>query len=139
MHSSKWYTVLFLAGLAHSCGPGVALAQEFEVSRAQVKAELREAQRLGLMGCGDNGCVATPEQNQMIANAGRRAIGEEEVPLYTPAQVTRAQVKAEFRTAAALGLLPKGDGEARTATAEEQREIEEARRRAAPPIGVAFH
>lgn len=43
-------------------------------SRAQVIAELREAQRLGLLNVGEGDApVATPEQERLIADAGRRA------------------------------------------------------------------
>jgi Domain of unknown function (DUF4148) len=43
-------------------------------SRAEVAAELEEAERLGLLHFGEGGPkVATPEQEQMIAAAGRRA------------------------------------------------------------------
>lgn len=44
-------------------------------TRAQVVAELREAQRLGLVSVGGEGDIptATPQQRQMIALAGLRA------------------------------------------------------------------
>jgi hypothetical protein len=42
-------------------------------SRKEVMAELREAQRLGLIGGGDNGVFATPEQEAQIAKAGAAA------------------------------------------------------------------
>ena len=43
-------------------------------SRAEVKAELREATRLGLVAVGDgNVPVATAEQERLIAKAGRNA------------------------------------------------------------------
>ena len=46
----------------------------FTKSRAQVKAELREAARLGLLSFGEGDVpVATPAQEQLIADAGRHA------------------------------------------------------------------
>jgi hypothetical protein len=46
-------------------------------TRAQVKAELAEARRLGLIVYGEvNDKVATPEQENLIAEAGRRAVTE---------------------------------------------------------------
>jgi thiamine pyrophosphate-dependent acetolactate synthase large subunit-like protein len=46
-------------------------------SRAEVKAELAEARRLGLIAYGEvNDKVATPEQEQLIAEAGHRAVAE---------------------------------------------------------------
>jgi predicted RNase H-like HicB family nuclease len=43
-------------------------------SRAEVVAEFEEAQRLGLVTSGEEGVkAATPEQEQMIVEAGRRA------------------------------------------------------------------
>ena len=47
------------------------------VTRAQVRAELAEAQRLGLVNINDNKypVVATPEQAEQIRQAGLRALG----------------------------------------------------------------
>jgi hypothetical protein len=43
-------------------------------TRAQVVAEMREAQRLGLLNFGEGDVpVASPEQEKLIADAGRRA------------------------------------------------------------------
>jgi hypothetical protein len=43
-------------------------------TRAQVVAEMREAQRLGLLNFGEGDVpVATPEQERLIADAGRKA------------------------------------------------------------------
>jgi hypothetical protein len=43
-------------------------------TRAQVVAEMREAQRLGLLSYGEGDVpVATPEQERLIADAGRKA------------------------------------------------------------------
>ena len=47
-------------------------------TRAQVKAELAEARRLGLIVYGEADIpVATPEQEKMIAEAGQRAAHQE--------------------------------------------------------------
>jgi len=44
-------------------------------TRAQVKAELAEARRLGLVVYGEVGvAISTPEQEKLIADAGRRAV-----------------------------------------------------------------
>lgn len=49
-------------------------------SRAEVIAELREAQRLGLVSVGEAGVPeSTPHQEALIAAAGRRAAEEERV------------------------------------------------------------
>jgi hypothetical protein len=49
-------------------------------SRAEVVAELEEAQRLGLLTIGEGDVkFATAEQEQMIADAGRRASGSIQV------------------------------------------------------------
>jgi predicted RNase H-like HicB family nuclease len=51
-----------------------AASEGSDKSRAEVAAELEEAQRLGLLTIGEEPFkVATPEQEQMIAEAGRRA------------------------------------------------------------------
>jgi hypothetical protein len=48
--------------------------------RAEVVAELREAQRLGLVGYGEvEARIATPEQERQIAEAGRRAVEQAHV------------------------------------------------------------
>lgn len=46
-------------------------------SRAQVQAELAEARRLGLVVYGEADGVTTPEQERLIAEAGRRAAAHE--------------------------------------------------------------
>lgn len=47
-------------------------------SRAEVKAELAEARRLGLVVYGERDVpIATPEQERLIAEAGRRAANEQ--------------------------------------------------------------
>jgi hypothetical protein len=44
-------------------------------TRAQVVAEMREAQRLGLLNFGEGDApVASPEQEKLIADAGRNAV-----------------------------------------------------------------
>ncbi|MBA3254264.1 MAG: DUF4148 domain-containing protein [Pseudomonadota bacterium] len=54
--------------------PAVPESAAFTKSRAQVKAELREAARLGLLSFGEGDVpVATPAQEQLIADAGRHA------------------------------------------------------------------
>jgi hypothetical protein len=51
-----------------------------ERSRAEVVAELREAQRLGLVSYGEvEKRIATPEQERQIAEAGRRAVEQRQV------------------------------------------------------------
>ena len=48
--------------------------------RAEVVAELREAQRLGLVGYGEvEARIATPEQERQIVEAGRRAAEKPQV------------------------------------------------------------
>jgi len=45
------------------------------VMRAKVRAETQEAARLGVLGNGEGGSqIATPQQQEMIAAAGRRAM-----------------------------------------------------------------
>jgi hypothetical protein len=69
-----------------SCATGVVLAEgplDYPVeqaqsmspkSRAQIRAELAEAQRLGLLSSGEQDTpVATPEQERLIAESGLRA------------------------------------------------------------------
>jgi hypothetical protein len=55
-------------------GPDRATSAVSEKTRAQVKAELAEARRLGLISYGEvNDKIATPEQEKLIADAGLRA------------------------------------------------------------------
>jgi hypothetical protein len=68
-----------VAGVASAEGP-VNYPEEAPIvstkSRAQVKAELAEARRLGLVVYGEADVpIATPEQEKLIAEAGRRAAG----------------------------------------------------------------
>lgn len=52
-------------------------AAESVKSRAEVSAEAREAQRLGLLTIGEEDVrIATAAQEQLIAAAGRRAVGQ---------------------------------------------------------------
>ena len=54
--------------------PAVPESAAFTKSGAQVKAELREAARLGLLSFGEGDVpIATPAQEQLIADAGRHA------------------------------------------------------------------
>lgn len=54
--------------------------QEAPVSRAQVIAELREAERLGLIPLGEADIpVQTAEQTRLIAKAGEDAVTKEKV------------------------------------------------------------
>jgi hypothetical protein len=67
-----------LSGVAFAEGP-VNYPDEVPVvatkTRAQVQAELAEARRLGLVVYGEADTpIATPEQEQLIAEAGRRAV-----------------------------------------------------------------
>lgn len=71
-----------VAGVASAEGP-VNYPEETPMvstkSRAQVKAELAEARRLGLVVYGELDVpIATPEQERQIADAGRRAAGTQE-------------------------------------------------------------
>ena len=73
---------LSFAGLLVGCetlvlsDPGYSEAAEAAL-RARVVAELREAQRLGLITVGDEDIPQpTAEQNRMIAEAGNRAAEE---------------------------------------------------------------
>jgi predicted RNase H-like HicB family nuclease len=85
-------------------------------SRAEVIAELEEAQRLGL-----------------ITN------GEQDVKVVTPDAPgkSRAEVIAELEEAQRLGLLNFGEGDVPVATAEQEALIAAAGRRAAEQLQVA--
>lgn len=114
------------------------------VTRAQVIAELQEALRLGLIVHGEGALpVATPVQMTMIVNAGRRAAGyalvaeqaaevqaDDTVIVWGDARLLRAKVRAETIEAARLGLLSFGEGDPPVATAEQERQIAAAGRRA---------
>jgi len=87
-------------------------------TRAQVIAELHEAQRLGLMTSVDgdfpNVGVAAPSSATIVE---QRAV--------------RAKVRAETREAARLGVLSIGEGGSTSATPQQQDAIAAAGRRAA--------
>jgi hypothetical protein len=83
-HTMKTSAICLIAVL--SCAAGAVLAEgplDYPAeqaqsmspkSRAQVRAELAEAQRLGLLSWGElDTPIATPEQEQQIADAGVRA------------------------------------------------------------------
>jgi Domain of unknown function (DUF4148) len=115
--------VLSAAGAAFAGGgpyPEPAIPESGSVSRAQVISELREAQRLGLMIVGERDVPADP-RHQVAATK------------------SRAQVIAELREAQRLGLLNFGEGDAPVATAEQERLIADAGRRAAEPTRLAEH
>jgi hypothetical protein len=81
--ASSVFAMLF-AGAALAGGgpyPLPAIPQsDFVKSRAEVKAELREAQRLGLVTTGEEDVrTPTPREAQMIAEAGRRAAENERI------------------------------------------------------------
>jgi len=83
VHTLVSVAAFVIAGSAFAGGgpnpyPPETSASDAPVSRAQVVAELREAQRLGLIPEGEGDVPsATPEQAQMIADAGRRAAEQE--------------------------------------------------------------
>ncbi len=60
-------------------GPDRATPAVSTKTRAEVKAELAEARKLGLIAYGEvNDKIATPEEEKLIADAGRR-VGRHEV------------------------------------------------------------
>jgi hypothetical protein len=70
-----------IVGIASAEGP-VNYPEETPMvapkTRAQVKAELAEARRLGLVVYGEVGVtISTPDQEKLIADAGRRAVAHE--------------------------------------------------------------
>lgn len=87
-------------------------------TRAQVIAELHEAQRLGLVTPVDGDFVSVK-----VAEQGRDAIADQ--------RVLRVQVRAETQEAARLGLLGNGEGGSTFATPQQQEMIAAAGRRAA--------
>jgi hypothetical protein len=113
--------VLSAAGAAFAGGgpyPDPAFPESVPVSRAQVIAELREAQRLGLMSFGEGNVPSDPR-------------------LEVASTKTRAQVIAELREAQRLGLMNFGEGNVPVATPAQERLITEAGRRAAEPTRLA--
>jgi hypothetical protein len=75
--------LVFVAGcesLNNAAMEATAEVTEATVSRAQVVAELREAQRLGLITVGEEDIpVPTGEQSRLIAKAGAEAAANEKV------------------------------------------------------------
>jgi hypothetical protein len=90
--------------------------QSSTITREQVKQEMREAYARGDRDCGERGYVAA------------------ETPS-TPR--SRAEVVAELREAQRLGLLSVGEGNAPTATPEQERMIAEAGKQAADQFAKA--
>jgi len=87
-------------------------------TRAQVLAELHEAQRLGLIHVGEGDIRSDPSKQ--------------------PGSIkTRAQVVAEMREAQRLGLLNFGEGDVPVASPEQEKLIADAGRRAAEPTHLA--
>lgn len=82
IHGITSVLALLVAGSAFAGGGPYPLpavpTSEAAKSRAEVVAELREAQRLGLMTNGEQDIrVASPGEERQIAEAGRRAHEEE--------------------------------------------------------------
>jgi len=75
--------LVFMPGcesLNNAAMDATAEVAEATVSRAQVVAELREAQRLGLITVGEEDApVPTAEQSRLIAKAGADAAANEKV------------------------------------------------------------
>ncbi len=132
----------------------------FSKTRLQVIAELGQAQRLGLISVGESDApAATPEQEQMIADAGNDADGhtsvavedagmplaEQEantqmasaVVVWGDPRKLRAKIAAEAREANRLGLLAFGEGDAPVATDEQEQLIAKAGRRAVEDLRFA--
>jgi hypothetical protein len=121
------------------------------MTRAQVIAELHEAQRLGLIVNGEGDFpVMTPLQIQMVANAGSQAADpgqvaqasalanpEDAVVVWGDPRVLRAKIRAETIEANRLGLIGVGEGNPPVATAAQEELIASAGRRAAEAMLVA--
>lgn len=86
-------------------------------TRAQVMAELREAQGLGL----------TNAEGDVFSDQSK----------HSGPTKTRAQVVAETREAQRLGLLSIGEGDVPTASPEQEKLIADAGRKAAEPTHLA--
>lgn len=75
--------LVFMTGcetLNNAALDATAEVAEASISRAQVVAELREAQRLGLITVGEEDIpVPTAEQSRRIAEAGTKAAASEKV------------------------------------------------------------
>lgn len=98
--------------------PDISYDHASSKTRAQVIAELHEAQRLGLMTPVDGDFVSVK-----VAEQGRDTIADQ--------RVLRVQVRAETLEAARLGLLGNGEGGSTFATPQQQEMIAAAGRRAA--------
>ncbi len=113
-HAIAIVASLTVAGASQAEGPAPFSdwpeAVSSTLTRAQVVADLREAQRLGQISHGEIAVqTATPEQSTR----------------------SRAQVVAELREAQRLGLMSHGEIEVPTATPEQEQQIADAGRRAA--------
>jgi Domain of unknown function (DUF4148) len=86
-------------------------------TRAQVMAELRDVQGLGL----------TNNEGDVFSDQSK----------HSGPTKTRAQVVAEMREAQRLGLLNFGEGDVPTASPEQEKLIADAGRRAAEPTHLA--
>lgn len=112
--------VLSAAGAAFAGGgpyPEPAIPESGPMSRAQVIAELRDAQRLGLVTVGEGDIPSDPR--------------------HQVATKTRAQVVAELREAQRLGLISVGEEDVPVATPAQERLIAEAGRLAAERTRLA--
>lgn len=124
MNATKSIVAIFVlsaAGAAFAGGdtyPLPAIPESAPTSRAQVIAELREAQRLGMTIVGERDVPSDPQHQVAFTK-------------------TRAQVLAELREAQRLGLTSFGEGDVPVATAEQERLIADAGRRAAEPSRLA--
>jgi chromosome condensin MukBEF MukE localization factor len=98
--------------------PDIGYDQASSKTRAQVVAELQEAQRLGLMASADGDFL-----NVGVADRSNATIVDQ--------RVVRAKVRAETQEAARLGVLSNGEGGSTFATPQQQEMIAAAGRRAA--------
>lgn len=96
-------------------------------TRADVIAELREAQRLGLISSGEGDFPSARVSHQSA----------DSVALRGDASVVRARIRAETIEAAKLGLLNFGNGNPPIATAEQEQLIAAAGELAAEEARVA--
>jgi hypothetical protein len=98
--------------------PGIGYDHASSKTRAQVIAELRDAQRLGLLTSADGDFLNL----KVTERAGDTIVDQ---------RVVRAQVRAETQEAARLGVLSNGEGGSTFATPQQQEMIAAAGRRAA--------
>ena len=126
MNATKSIVAVFVmsaAGAAFAGGgpyPLPAIPESSPTTRAQVIAELRDAQRFGQMIVGERDVPSDPRHQVAVTK-------------------TRAQVLAELREAQRLGLMNFGEGDVPVATAEQERLIADAGRRASEPTRLAEH